>query len=248
MRYVLRLARATAAAAGLALLPTAWAAEFSVTPIRINFQPGVMSETVSVTNHAKNRLRVVMRLKAWTQDAAGKDIYTDSDDLIYFPRQMDLEPDSRRLVRVGLKSAPAGVERAYRLFIEEQPAAGETSNRAANVAIQFNFGVPVFVTPQGAQPVFEVGEPVLQKGRISLPVQNKGNRFVRLSKLTVSDGASWSQDVNGWYSLAGTTRTYTVDVPADICRRAKVLTIRLEGEGEAPPLDRKIDVTPASCG
>lgn len=39
-------------------------------------------------------------------------------DLVYFPRQLELEPDTRKLVRVGAK-APAGTtERAYRMFIE----------------------------------------------------------------------------------------------------------------------------------
>jgi hypothetical protein len=43
-----------------------------------------MNETVTVINHAKEKLRISVKLAEWTQDENGKDIYKDSNDLIYF--------------------------------------------------------------------------------------------------------------------------------------------------------------------
>src|SRR4051794_490094 len=106
------------------------ASEFSVTPIRVELKGGAMSETISVANHAKDKLRVGVRLMEWTQDAEGKDVYKDSSDLVYFPRQMEVEGEGKRLVRVGIKSPAGVVERAYRLFIEEQPEASADPGRA----------------------------------------------------------------------------------------------------------------------
>ena len=94
-----------------------------------------------------------------------------------------------------------------------------------------------------AQP--DVMEPTLEKGKLSLVVQNKGNQYFRLNKLTVTDEAGYSQLIAGWYSLAGTSRTYAADIPLETCRKAKVLAVKLEGDGIS--FDRKLNVDPASC-
>lgn len=232
-----------AAAALCSTFVPARAGEFSVSPIRVELKAGSMSETITVTNHAKEKLRVGVRLMRWTQDADGKDVYTDSSDLVYFPRQMELEGEAKRLVRVGIK-APAGVtERAYRLFIEEQPEAADSSR--PQIAFYFRFGVPVFLPPAVPRSEPEVPEPTLGSGKLSIVVKNPGNQHFRLVKIAISDGAGYQQELVGWYSLAGTQRTYTADIPRDVCRKAGAFSIALEGEGFR--LDRKVNVDPASC-
>lgn len=246
-RFKRRAIHAFTATALLALLLPGWkpatAAEFAVTPIRVEFRPGAMSETITVTNHADARLRVAVKLMAWTQDAQGKDVYTDSSDLIYFPRQMELGPESKRLVRIGVKGPPGAVERAYRLFIEEEP--DPTPTGRSQVALYFRFGVPVFQAPAVPRPDLQMLEPVLRKGKLSVPVKNAGNQHVRLETLKVSDGAGHMQEVAGWYSLAGTERTYVVDIPEAVCRNASSLSLTAEGPGVR--LERTIDVTAAGC-
>jgi fimbrial chaperone protein len=237
---------------GAAFVAAAWAAtgahatEFAVSPIRVEFVPGMMSETIAVSNDAKQRLRVKVRLTEWTQDAQGKDVYTDSTDLIWFPRQMDVDPGARRLVRVGVKTPAGQAERAYRLYIDEEPDPSTTGGRA-QVAFNFSFGVPIFVVPPGARAAPVVGEPTLAKGKLSLEVRNTGNHYFRLSRVAVTSPAGYKQELAGWYSLAGTARTYTVDIPADACRKAGTLEIKLEGETPDIDLTRRLNVDPANC-
>ena len=227
-----------------AALQPAWATDFSVSPILVSLKPGAMSETITVANHAKERLRVNIKLMAWTQDADGKDVYAESSDLVYFPRQLDIDPESKKIVRLGLKSPAGASERAYRLFVEEVPDVGGTTARAA-VNFNFRFGVPVFVPPVAAGNGCEVGEPRLEKGKVSIPVRNDGNEHVRLLPLKVSDGADTVQAITAWYSLPGTARTYTADIPAEACRKAKVLNVTAEGEGLS--VQRQLNVDPANC-
>jgi fimbrial chaperone protein len=234
------LATAVLAACG------AHATEFAVSPIRVEFVPGMMSETIAVSNDAKTRLRVKVRLTEWTQDAQGKDVYTDSTDLIWFPRQMDIDPGARRLVRVGVKTPAGQAERAYRLYIDEEPDPSAGGGRA-QVAFNFSFGVPIFIVPPAARSVPVVGEPTLAKGKLSLEVRNTGNHYFRLSRVAVTSPAGYKQELAGWYSLAGTARTYTVDIPADACRKAGTLEIRLEGETPDIDISRRLNVDPANC-
>lgn len=230
----------------LAPMP-AQAAEFSVSPIRAEFKGGVLTETITVANEGTTPLRVTVKLMEWTQDPNGQDVYSDSTDLVYFPRELDILAGARRLIRVGAK-APAGtVERTYRLFIEEV-LTGPRPPGTAQVAFFFRFGVPIFLTPAAPRQQLELGDPTLLRGKLSIPVRNAGNQHFRIGKLTVSDGASFSQDVPGWYSLAGSQRNYTADIPQDVCRRAKSLRVTLEGENGAPvAIERQLHVDPASC-
>lgn len=220
------------------------ATEFSVTPIRVELKPGAMSETITVINHEQTRLRVSVKLMEWTQDATGQDVYSESNDLIYFPRQLDLAPDSKRLIRVGVKVPAGTAERTYRLFVEEEPDPTTTGARA-QVAFHFRFGVPIFMTPAVGKPVPEVLPPTMEKGKLTLVVKNSGNQHFRLNKLSVTDGASFVQELPGWYSLAGTARSYVASVPREVCVRTPVLSVLLEGEGIA--LERKLTVNPAHC-
>jgi fimbrial chaperone protein len=199
---------------------------------------------VTVVNEAKEKLRIAVKLVVWTQEEDGRDVYKDSNELIYFPRQMDVEPEGWRLVRVGART-PAGVtERAYRLFLEEEPPASSAPGNS-QIAFLFRFGVPVFLPPAVPKPAPEVMQPTLDKGKLSLVVKNTGNQHFRLNRLVISDGATYSQEITGWYSLAGSARTYTADVPQAVCRQARKLNILIEGEGIR--LDRQLDVDPARC-
>lgn len=219
------------------------AADFSVSPIRAELTPGAMSETITVSNDSTNRLRVTVKLMAWSQDAAGKDVYADTGDLVYFPRQMDVEPGAKRLIRVGAKSPEATSERTYRLFIEEIPGSGV--NAPAAVTFYFRFGVPVFVPPPGAKAKVDVAQPTLDKGKLSLAVSNSGTRHVRAHRIVISDGGGYRQEVPGWYSLAGATRTYQADIPREVCRKGGTLQVKVELDESS--IDRTLNVQPASC-
>ncbi|TFZ08510.1 fimbrial biogenesis chaperone [Ramlibacter humi] len=234
---------AAALAAACAVLPCA-AGDFSVTPIRAELKAGALNETITVTNHADTKLRASVKLMEWTQDESGGDVYKDSGDLIYFPRQLEIEPQGKRLVRIGAK-APAGVtERTYRLFIEEEPEPG-AQQRGANVSFLFRFGVPVFLPPANPKPEPDVAAATLSGGKLSLPVRNRGNQHFRLTKVTFADGAGWSSEATGWYSLAGTQRTYTAAVPPEVCAKARTLTVLAEGEDLR--FERSVNVDPAAC-
>lgn len=231
------------AIAAMSATASAHAGSFSVSPIRADLKSGVLSESITVTNEAPTRLRVLVKLVEWTQDARGNDVYTESSDLVYFPRQMEIEPGAKRLVRVGAKAPGQGVERAYRLFIEELPAPGPGPITTVN--FYFRFGVAVFVTPTAAaaQPVFRA---TLAAGKLALEVANKGTQHFRAARVSFSDQGGWTRDVNGWYSLAGTSRSYQVEVPPEVCRKARSFGIVLEAD-DGQKFEHIVDATPASC-
>jgi fimbrial chaperone protein len=236
-------------AAALTLATAFWscapavAGEFAVSPIRVELKPNALTETLTVTNYADAPLRVSAKLMEWTQDAAGGDVYQDSADLVYFPRQLDIPPQGRRLIRLGAKTTGPAVERTYRLFIEEEPAAGSAAG--AQVSFYFRFGVPVFLPPAAGRPEPEVAGIELAPGKAQVRVRNAGNQSFRLLKVALGSEAGYAKETSGWYSLAGTTRTYSFDLPTTDCQKAGKL--RFTAEGEDVRLDQAFDVEPAAC-
>jgi fimbrial chaperone protein len=235
-----------AAGALLALaccLSAADASEFFVSPVRAELKAGALNESISVTNRGSERLRVAVKVMAWTQDAQGNDVYRDTDDLVYFPRQMEIAPQGKRVIRVGAKSPAGATERTYRLFIEEQPEAAPEAR--PQVSVYFRFGVPIFLVPASPRPQLDIAQSAVDKGRLSVQLKNEGNRHARILRVKVDDGAGFEREVGGWYALAGTERNYTIDIPRDVCRRSRTLNVVVEGEGVRA--DRKVDVDPARC-
>jgi hypothetical protein len=86
---------------------------------------------------------------------------------------------------------------------------------------------------------------VLAQGKLSLAVKNPGNQHIRLLKILVDDGAGFSREIAGWYTLAGAQTTYALDLPREVCRKARTLSIAIEGEGIRA--DRKLNVDPSRC-
>ncbi|WP_332816279.1 fimbrial biogenesis chaperone [Ramlibacter sp.] len=217
--------------------------EFAVSPIRVDLKPGTLTETLTVSNHARMPLRVSVKLKEWSQDPQGADIYKDSDDLVYFPRQLDIPPQGRRLIRVGTRAPAVGTERAYRLFIEEEPAPG--SSAGAQVSFYFRFGVPIFLPPPTGRAQPEVERIEFLPGKVQVRVRNPGSQHFRLLKVALSGDSGYAKEVGGWYSLAGSSRIYSFDFPVADCLRTKALRFTAEGEGVR--LEEVVDVQPTSC-
>jgi fimbrial chaperone protein len=213
--------------------------------VRAELRAGALSETITVANRGSATIRVGVKVMEWTQDAAGQDVYTDSTELVYFPRQMELEPNAKRLVRVGARAPAGATERTFRMFIEELPEAVAEPARA-QVGVYFRFGVPIFVAPATPRAQAEIGEPTLAGGRLSLLVRNAGNQHFRIDKVTVDDGAGFSREIGGWYTLAGSQRTYRLELPREVCRKARALSLAVVGEAGLRA-DRKLDVDPARC-
>jgi fimbrial chaperone protein len=242
-----RLALTVCALAALATFSAprlARGAEFSVSPIRLELEPGARSAAVTVTNDDVRPLRMQMRLVEWTQDAQGVDVYRDSDELVYFPRLMSVPPGEKRLVRVGLKTPAAASERTYRLYLDELPDSERPATSGLNFTIRF--ALPVFLpAAQAAKPAGAIESIRLDAGKLRVAVRNTGNRHFRIATIGVRSNAGFTAEAPGWYLLPGVTRVHTIEVPAEACRSLRRVEVAVKA-GELS-LEGGLDVEPGMC-
>lgn len=230
----------------LSTLP-ALAGNFGVSPIRVELDRNARSGAITVSNDDAQPLRVQIRLFEWTQDAAGKDQYRESEDLVYFPKLLVIDKDAQKLVRVGLRVPGGAQEKTYRLFVEELPGPPPPgAPPGGRVTIAVRFGVPVFLKPTKTEVRGEIEKIDLDKGALRVVVRNTGNAHFVINTIAAVSGDAFSKEVVGWYLLAGTVREHSILVPPEICRKLK----RIDVTAKTDQLELRggVDVAESMCG
>jgi len=224
---------------------TAAAGAFGVSPIRVDLDPATRSAIITVANDDDRKLYFQAKLFSWTQSAAGDDRLEENGDLIFFPQIFTVDAKDKRLVRVGVKSPPAGDERAFRLFIEEMPDPNEPAAGGAQIAVRLRFGVPVFVSSGKGEARPEIEPLDGAKGALRVAIRNSGDRQIRFEELSARAGDRVVAKTAGWYVFPGVTRAFSIPVAREDCPLPRSLEIRAVADGKE--VRRTIDVPAAVC-
>lgn len=222
--------------------------EFRVTPIRLDFDRGTKSGVVTIINEGSDKLNLQMKAFEWTQNVEGKDQYTETNDLIFFPRMMTLEKGDEKILRVGIRIPATTKEKTYRLFIEEIPEPRKAEG--VNVAIAIRFGVPIFVKPLKEELKGEIEKIELSKGVLNIVIKNKGNTHFIIQSIDIKGKnargeESFSRELSGWYLLSGVSRVSTLSIAKESC--IDLTKIDLEVKTDRFTLNGKLDVDQAMC-
>lgn len=233
------------------LLASAVAGEFIVSPVRVELAASSRSAAITVRNSGAEKIGFQLEAMEWQQDAAGKDVYVETRELVFFPKIMSVEPGEEALVRVGIKTPAVQRERTYRLFIQEMPGTTKTAeNVAAQVNFLIRFGAPIFVGPLNPQDGLAVDKLALAGGAVSLSARNSGNRHqvIQGVDLKGADGSGkevYAVTLADRYLLSGTTKTFAAIVPPAQC--AQMVSLSVEVKTDKQNTARKIDVNPSMC-
>lgn len=227
------------------------AGEFTVDPIRLELGAAARSGVITVRNEGKEKLGFQLQASEWSQDALGKDQYSETRDLIFFPKIMSVDPGEVGVVRVGTRAAVVQTEKTYRLFIEELPgAAKEAQAPGATLNVLIRFGAPIFVTPLNPSDSAAIASLELARGVLTLSVKNTGNRHqviqgIQLAGVDAQGKEVYAMTLADRYLLAGANKSYTATIPADQC--AKITGLSVELKTDKVGVKRKLDVSRAMC-
>lgn len=227
---------------------SAYSGEWRVTPIRLDFDKGTKSGVITITNDSAEKVRLQIKSTEWIQDSEGKDKYTDTSDLVYYPKMMILDNKEEKVLRAGIKTTEVEKEKTYRLFIEEIPEPGTAEG--SRVAIALRFGVPIFIKPQKEEVKGEIEKLEMSNGVFKTVVKNHGNVHFMISSINIkgknkAGDEIFAKELSGWYLLNGTSRPYTTQIPQDKCNDLERLDV--EVKTKEFNLNGKLDVDKAMC-
>lgn len=219
----------------------AFSADFQVQPTTMDLGGKVKSGVFSVINNSNQKIDFQVSVKAWNQDDNSKDAYADTNDVVFFPKVMSIDPNSQRAVRIGLKTPPGAREKTYRLFVQEIPTQKKTQDVDINekvkagVTIAFRFSMPIFVKPLKPQEIYVIDKIDMSAGKAKAIVKNTGNVHVKLRSVTFSGKAAdgkelYSREVAGWYILNGIASSYEAEIPKDVCGQLAKIDVNARTE------------------
>ncbi|NIO38913.1 MAG: fimbria/pilus periplasmic chaperone [Burkholderiales bacterium] len=227
----------------------ALAGDFSVAPIRLFLDKDSRSGVVTVKNNGTEPLQFELRPKQWGTGPDGRELYSETIDLLVFPRLMTLRGGEERDIRIGMKVPAGQAEKTYRVFINELPPTRDpesSSGGSANVAFLINFGLPVFFAPVAPAPALRVEHLSLKDGQVGVWLENPGNvhQFVQEMAVIGFDSASnevFRAPINDRYLLAGTVRSYTATVPLEGCKALAVVAFEVRTDKMSANADKSVD-------
>lgn len=233
------------------------AANFGVGPMQIEL--GLASKTglIKVSNNDTNPLQLQVRLFSWASSATGESVYEESEDLVFFPQLLNIQPNDNHLIRVGIKTPSIEKEKSYILFIEEIPSSLKKSSQdmqsadkpsqGMQIAVAVRFGIPVFVRPQKVQAKAEISGVSLDQGVLSLTVKNTGNVHLAIPQIQFSAQDKFSKNIPGRTLLAESERKYQLAIPEAVCNSMDELNILVKTTADKLEPASVFKINKASC-
>ena len=241
MRSVVRL---LAVACTLGLVSSiAVAGSFDVNPIRVDLTAQSRNAAVTVRNSGDDSVVVQITVQAWSQ-SGGKDVLTDTKDVIVSPPIATIPAGQEQVVRIGMRRAPdAQRELSYRMFLQEVPPPPRPGFQGLVVALRI--GLPIFVQPrQGAGKAalvwnLEMGS----QGALKLKVDNQGTAHIQISTIELyrrSEKDAVAEFSGLSYVLPGQTRDWDLKLRDPAIKRGERL--RMKVSTDAGSIDTEIDL------
>lgn len=223
--------------------PLAIAGSFDVNPIRVDLTPQMRSAAVTVRNSGDDPVVVQISVQAWSQ-SGGKDILTDTKDVIVSPPIATIPAGQAQIVRIGMRRAPdAQRELSYRMFLQEVPPPPRPGFQGLVVALRI--GLPIFVQPrQGTGKAALVWNlDTSSPDTLKLKVDNKGTAHIQISTIELFRGSGNDAvaDFSGLaYVLSGQTRDWDLKLRDPAIKRGERL--RMKVSTDAGSIDTEIEL------
>jgi fimbrial chaperone protein len=226
----------------LAAASSAGAIGLQVAPILLELAPGATADGLWLSNTGDAPLTAQVRVYHWTQ-RDGEEQLEPSRGLVISPPMLQLDAGARQLVRVirtGPPPAAGAAEDAYRVVVNEVPAA---ATKGAGLKFVLRYSIPVFVAPADGdetKPTPQLGWTLRRAGeRVVLDVRNDGRAHAQLSAVDFIGADGRGTTINAGllgYALPGTRMQWTLDAPPAIFVDGGTLSLRINGEAVEQPV------------
>lgn len=225
------------------LASVAKAADFDVSPTRLDLSAKARTGHLVVRNPGSAPLRLQVSAMGWQQSPEGAVVLEATTEVSFFPSLFELAPGQSKNIRIGVSGPEATNEKTFRVLIDELP---ERSTVTGGVQVVTRLSVPVFFGKSGLQAKPEVVSTELKQGGgvVTFAVKNAGAAHFMATKAVVvgEDGEGkrvLSGEAAGWYVLAGGERRFQVAVKGE-GGSGRVAKVVVRVETDAGPVTAQV--------
>jgi fimbrial chaperone protein len=218
-------------ACSLLFISQAMASDIQINPTRIHLDADQRVQALTLTNTSTRDISFQVELVNWLQ-RDGDDHYEPTGDLLATPPIFTVPARQQQIVRVGLRRPPGTTEElAYRIFIQELPAA--VSDDFTGLRMVLRMGLPIFVAPATGQSTHQLvwRAELNDSGQLQLRLNNQGTGHAQISELTLRHGDQAFQPGGMFYVLPSSTRIRALPLNTALPRGSELeLTARVNRE------------------
>jgi fimbrial chaperone protein len=236
----------------LFIVADARAGTFDVSPLRVHLSASKKSAVVTVHNTSDEALRFEVTGFAWEQDAEGKMQLQPTQDVLFFPALLSIEPGKSRNLRVGTTTSFGAGEKTYRIFVAQMPPLERKGGGlTTGVRVLTRLGIPVFLEPESTTPAARLDGLAVRKRHLTMQLKNTGNVHLFVTQIhLIGKGADgkvrFEKKSQGWYVLGGGVRDYDVELPSE-CEQASEVRVRIETDPPSLITEATVPVSSAAC-
>jgi fimbrial chaperone protein len=191
------------------------ASALTIEPVLVELTPTRQVASITVSNPSDHSANLQAEVLSW-QQSKGADQYKETEALFVIPAIAEIAPGGTQVFRVALRGPmPSTVEQAYRLILEEIPDEGDRTQTGSVINLKYRFSLPLFISPlEAVRTDLRWSQCAAPTNKVCIQLDNRGNRRIRLSELTVS-GDGWHQTVPGGDTvLTGSEKQWILDLSA----------------------------------
>jgi fimbrial chaperone protein len=223
----------TAAMLMLAAAFPAAAGNFSVAPVRVEFQGTQRTAVITVHNNDLAPLVIQVSTLAWAQ-TGGEEQYDATRELLATPPIFTLPAQGEQIVRIALRRDPDALrELDYRLLLAEVPQPADKDFTGLRVALHLS--LPVFVKAAAPASAALTWRGQWQAdGTLTVSASNTGQEHLQVSDFNLSF-AGTDQTAHAAvtrYVLPGSTVNWQLKPPAGVAHDAAVVIHGFSDQGE----------------
>lgn len=222
---------------------------FSLSPVKINLGRDTNSQDIEIFNdNSTEKLRIQVDSYKWGQNTQGESILEPTREVVAFPTLLEILPNSKRTVRVGVRVPSGSSEKTYRVIIKQLRNAtiGEVTGakqRKSELSLLVNMSLPVYVEPINVLRKAELADGRLKERKLVFTLSNTGNVRVEpgeasLKALTANGEVVGNTKIKLGSILANVKREFVVDLPKSQCEKVRSVAIDATNH---PDSNRRLD-------
>ena len=193
---------------------SAFAANFGVSPLRVELSDRQLSGALTLRNEGIEPAVVQVQVMKWSQ-VDGRDHYAPTTEVLATPPVFTIKNGAAQIIRIGMRRGlDPDQELSYRIFLQEIPMPPREGDTGAKIALRI--GLPVFVSPIAVRRMDVRWDLVNSDAKgMTVRATNAGNVHSQILGFKVRDAshpnASSTQDAA--YLLPGQSREWTLTGP-----------------------------------
>jgi P pilus assembly chaperone PapD len=163
-----------------------WAGSFHITPTKGELAEEYKYIVFEVKNTSENISSIQVQTMSW-EIHNGEDVLNTTRDIIATPVIVNIKPNTKQIIRVGLNRNPDKEEELfYKLIIKEIPRLKKTEINEAQITVEFS--VPIILkATENTKTNLNIKAKILSNDTLSLEIENQGKKHEILKSVVIKN-------------------------------------------------------------